>query len=314
MSGPRFDGWIPIRVYWRAGEPIVEWCYLGDAPLADPFLLDTVQKALATPFGSLFRRHSRMADLQRWREISPGVQPSGFIFHSSRCGSTLITQMLAQSPRNLVVSEPEPVSAIAFSHATEEQRVEWLRNAISALAQPRGGQKHLFVKLEPRDVFMLPLFRKAFPEVPWLFLYREPIEVLVSNLERPAAYLTRGIPSAAGVDLTAAREPDEFVAATLGAVLEHATAAFPHPRGMLANYRDLPEALWESIARHFGVRFNAEETATFREAAQFDAKRPGQRFTPDSARKAKGTSPRARALAERWMEPHFARLEALRVS
>jgi hypothetical protein len=314
MSGTRFDGWIPIRVYGRTGEPIVEWCYLGETPLADPFLVASVQRALDTPFGSLFRRHTQMSDLRSWRELSPGVQPSGFIFHSSRCGSTLITRMLAQLRRNIVLSEPEPVSEIVSSHATDEQRVEWLRNIMSALAQPRGGEGSLFVKLEPRDIFMLPLFRQAYPDVPWLFVYREPIELLVSNQLLPAAYLMRGVPSAAGVDLAAAREPDEYMAATLGAVFQHAAAAFPDPRGMLVNYRQLPEALWGGIARHFNLSFGPEEIATFREAARFDAKQPDRLFTADSSRKAAGASPRARALAERWIQPHFARLEAFRVS
>ena len=318
MTGERFDGWIPIRIYWRAGEPIVEWCYLGGTPLADPFLVASIQKTLNTPFGSLFRRHTRMSDLQRWRELSPGLPPAGFIFHSSRCGSTLITRMLAQLSENLVLSEPESVSAIVYSQlraprASPEQRVEWLRNIVSALGQRRGGERRLFVKVEPRDIFMLPLFRVAYPEVPWLFVYRDPIEVLVSNLQQPPAYLAGGLPPAAGVDLSGAREPDEYVAATLGALMERALAAFPDPRGMLVHYRELPDAVWGSVARHFGLTFTPAQIAAFRESARFDAKRPDRPFAPDGERKRAEASPRALALAGRWIEPHFARLEAFRV-
>jgi hypothetical protein len=319
MTGERFDGWVPLRLYWRGGEPIVEWCYLGSAPLSDPFLVETIQKAVDTPFGSLFRRHTRMSALERWRELSPGVPPAGFIFHSSRCGSTLISRMLSQLSENLVLSEPEPVTAIVHSqfrspHASPEQRVEWLRNLMSALGQRRGRERKLFVKLEPHDIFMLPLFRMAYPEVPWLFLYRDPIEVLVSNLRQPPAYLTGGLPPGTGVDLTGVREPDECVAATLGAVMKSAAAASPDPSGMLIHYRDLPDALWGSIARHFGLSFTAAEIAAFRDAAKSDAKRPDRPFVPDGEHKRAEASARTVALAARWIEPHFARLEAFRVS
>jgi hypothetical protein len=318
MTGERFDGWIPLRLYWSGGEPIVEWCYLGSAPLSDPFLVATIHRAVHTPFGSLFRRHTRMSALERWRELSPGVPPAGFIFHSSRCGSTLISRMLAQLSGNLVLSEPEPVTAIVHSkfrapNASQELRVQWLRNIVSALGQRRGHERSLFVKVEPHDLFMLPLFRMAYPEVPWLFVYRDPVEVLVSNLREPPAYLTGGLPPGTGVDLTGVREPDECVAATLGAVMKSAADAFPDSSGMLVHYRELPDALWGSVARHFGLSFTPAEVTVFRESARFDAKRPDRQFVSDGEQKRAEASARTRALAARWIDPHFARLEAFRV-
>jgi hypothetical protein len=320
MSEERYDGWVPFRLYWPGGpEPMVEWCYLGSTAFTDPFLVSTFQNALETPFGTLFRRHTPMSELRRWSEASPGIPPTGFIFHASRCGSTLITQLLAQLPRNLVLSEPEPVDAVVLSQfraplATDEHRIEWLRNMVSALGQRRaGGERNLFVKFEPRDIFALPLVRQAFPEVPWLFLYRDPVETLVSNLRSPPASLMRVIPQA-NVDLRGVGDTEEYLAAMLGAILERAVAAFPDPRIMLVNYRQLPDEIWGSIAGHFGISFTAAEIAQLHEAACFDAKRPGQRFTSDSEGKVREASGRARSLTQRWMQQHFASLEALRVS
>ena len=54
---------------------------------------------------------------------------------------------------------------------------------VSALAQPRRGEQALFVKLDSWHTLALPLFRRAFPSVPWVFLYRDPVEVPVSQLE-----------------------------------------------------------------------------------------------------------------------------------
>ena len=32
----------------------------------------------------------------------------------------------------------------------------------------------------------LPLFRAAFPKTPWIFIYRDPVEVMVSLLRKPS--------------------------------------------------------------------------------------------------------------------------------
>jgi hypothetical protein len=312
VSEVRYDGWIPCRVYWRGLELMVEWCYLGSTGFRKPFFGDTIQAALQTPFGSVFRRHTPISELCRWRKVSPGAEPTGFVLHGGRCGSTLITRMLAQVERNLVLSEPAPLDTILMTNRpgrpiAAEERIEWARAMLSALGQRRSGsERHLFVKLEPRDTFALPVLREAWPGAPWIFVYRDPVEVLVSNLREPAGFLFQ---IAAGPP-----EPDEKAAAVLGAVMERAVSAFPDPMGLPVNYRELPEAVWKRIARHFRVEFTADEIARFREATGVHAKRPHEKFESDGEEKARAASERVRALAERWMAPHFARLERIRLS
>ena len=45
-------------------------------------------------------------------ELPPGVPIAGFIFHMSRCGSTLLSQALAAFESNIVVSEAAPLRSI----------------------------------------------------------------------------------------------------------------------------------------------------------------------------------------------------------
>src|SRR2546430_2644461 len=121
----------------------------------------------------------------------PPVRPSGFIFHMSRCGSTLLTQMLAALAHNIVISEASPIDAVVRApHVrpalSDDQHALWLRWMIGALGQPRSGnERHYFIKLDCWHTLALPLFRRAFPDVPWGFLYRDPVEVLVSQLRMP---------------------------------------------------------------------------------------------------------------------------------
>jgi hypothetical protein len=38
------------------------------------------------------------------------IPPTGFVFHESRCGSTLVANILGADPQNLVFAESQPVS------------------------------------------------------------------------------------------------------------------------------------------------------------------------------------------------------------
>ena len=124
-----------------------------------------------------------LAELQA---ADPGLPPTGFIFHMSRCGSTLVAQLLAALPQNIVISEAGPVDAVLRANwydpnITSAQRIAWLRALLSAYARPRHGEQHFYVKFDSWHTLELPLIQAAFPDVPWIFLYRDPVQVLVSH-------------------------------------------------------------------------------------------------------------------------------------
>lgn len=323
MSGLRFDGWIPYRTFWQGAEPGVEWLYLGAKPFADPFFDETISREALTPFNSLFRFRTPLALLADWHAASPGLPPAGFIFHLSRCGSTLITRMLAALPEYLVLSEPGVLDSMLRAHLTAPaapivQRAAWLQWLLGALAQARTGrERRLFVKLDPRNIAELPLLAHAFPQTPWIFVYRDPVEVLVSNLRSRARFLAPGILPAdfTGLDPSqaAAMEEDEYAARVLGAVAataaRHAAAS---SSALLIEYTQLPAAVEDLIAPHFGLQFTPAQAMQAAEAARADAKHPSRSFSPDSDAKRREASPRVRELAERWIAPHYTRLEELR--
>src|SRR5271166_2775407 len=188
MSAFPFDGWVPIRLHWQGSVPEVEWCYLGPKRFTDPFFETTIHFEAQTPFNSLFRFRTPIAALGEWFDRRRGLKPTGFIFHLSRCGSTLITQLLAASPRSVVLSEPGVLTAALRSPSVpEQQKASWMEWLVSALGQPRAGaEQQLFVKFDPVCIMDFSLLRRVFPGVPWIFVYRDPVEVMVSHLRGPA--------------------------------------------------------------------------------------------------------------------------------
>ncbi len=172
-----FSGWVPLRIYWRDSRPIVDWGHLGTRRFTEPFFTQTIDRCVRHPADLLFRPQTPLEELGDMAGAQAGVRPAGFIFHMSRCGSTLISQMLAASPENVVLSEAAPIDDILRAHfrnpaVTEEQRVQWLQWLVNILAWRRHpAEKHVFIKFDCWHVLFLPLIQRAFPDVPWIFLY-----------------------------------------------------------------------------------------------------------------------------------------------
>lgn len=322
MTALSLEGWVPMRIYWQGAGPLVEWCYLGAARFTHAFFDTTIQHALELPFNSLFRHRTPMEVLGEWHARSPGLNPSGFIFHMSRCGSTLVAQLLASLQNSVVLSEAGPIDAFVRSHlrapdAPASQRIDWLRWVVSALGQRRSGaEQHYFIKLDGLTTAYLAFVREAFPDVPWIFLYRDPVEVMVSNLRSPSAAT---IPGIVGVDVLhlplsqiAVMSMEEYTARVLGVLCDSAGRCLPGELGKPVHYRQLPDAVWEMLPRHFGFQPTAAEVTRMRDIAGSNVKDPQQRFTSDSESKQREASAQVRELAEQWIGPHYRQLETRR--
>lgn len=296
---------------------MVDWCYLGTRRLDEPFFEQTIQQRLWQPFNVLFRHQTPIETLAELQAARPGLEPTGFIFHMSRCGSTLAAQMLTALPQNVVISEAGPIDAVLRDpRVSADQRASWLRGLIGALGQPRNeGERHLFVKFDSWSIFDLPVVRRAFPQTPWIFMYRDPVEVMVSHVKQRGGQMVPGSldPCALGLDLAAIRQMslDEYCARVLATICEAATRYFQPGAARLVHYRELPDALWSSLADFFGVRYTEEEIERLRQAARFDAKNPAQAFTKDSAAKRQLATDEIRRLADQWVRPSYDQLEKL---
>ena len=208
----------------------------------------------------------------------------------SRCGSTLIAQMLAALPQNIVISEAPPIDGILrgrFRGATEEQKIAWLRGMLSALGQRRNGdERQFFVKFDSWHTFNLPLIRRAFPEVPWIFLYRDPLEVMVSQLKQRAMHMVPGLIELGlpGLDLAAAAQmpAEEYCARVLSHICAAALEQL-HSGGRAVNYLELPDAVWTSLREYFNLDCTEEDLDRMRHVTQFDAKNPSLFFAANSA-------------------------------
>lgn len=323
VTGVNIPGkdWLPIGILPSGGEFVVDWAHFAGSPLTAPFFEEALHQARALPLNRLIRYRTPLLKLAATVGEDTPV-PDGFIFHLSRCGSTLVSQMLASDSRHVVVSEASPIDTVvqlvkSYRDVPLAERIALLRAIIGAFGGARTGDaRHFVVKLDSWHTLALPIFRLAFPDTPWVFLYREPVEILVSHV-RMAGIQT--VPGALPHDpygiANATEMPiDEFGARALGrigeAVLDHISLG----GGLLINYADLPGAVEESILPHFGIEPDARLRAAMLEAAGRDAKAPARSFVRDGEAKQRAADANIRALAAAHLDGNYRRLEALRLA
>jgi hypothetical protein len=314
------QGWIPIRVEWRPTGPEVDWCYLGERTFREPFFDHTISAHLRDPYYLTSRKRTSLGELVELARVRPGLPLGGMIFHMSRCGSTLISRILAADPDNLVIAEAPPLDEVlaVSGGSSEDDRVALLRAMVAALGQQRSGrERRYFLKLDSWHIHELPLIRRAFPDVPWIFVYREPVEVIVSHQRLRGMQMAPGQipPARLRLDPSAVGPPynlDLFCARVLGAFCESAAQFVPAYGGLPVNYSQLPDALWTTVLPHFGVRPSPEEREALALELQYHAKYPAHPFQPDAADKLAAASPAQIALADTYVRPAYERLERLR--
>ncbi len=309
-------GWRPAAAWAADGGYVVDWAHLGGRGADGGFYYDEVHRAQARPFNRLFGFRSPLADLAhaRWAE---STSPSGLVFHMTHCGSTLVSRMLAAGEARLALGEPQPLDMAlricAEASLDEPTQLALVRGVVGALCAPRAGETQLFLKLDAWHIGLLPLLRHAFPDTPWVFLYRAPLEVMTPLLETIGLDPGRFPIRALGLDADAASLPEaDYLAAALAAICELALAGHAETGGLLVNYSELPSAAQSRILPHFGVTGSPGDAAAMALAARDNAKAPGLRFAPDSAAKRAAATPEARAAVRGRLEAAYARLEAAR--
>jgi hypothetical protein len=261
------------------------------------------------PFNAIFRRDTALTVFDAL--AAPDVPLAGIIFHMSRCGSTLAARMLSCVPSLRVLSEPQPVDGVIrwLGRGAEYDEVSIARKLRGVVrAFDRGDGRRIVLKVHAWHVLHIPLYVRAFPGVPWAFMFREPRAVLSSQERNTGVELAGAVPAS----LLGIADPEELNAPDYGArvLAAFCDAAARHAadaNALLIDYAELPGATWTRLAPFFGISPTAEELAEMRAAAAVDAKRPRQPFLRESDR----TSEAAARHAARWLDAPYSAIRTL---
>lgn len=120
------------------------------------------------------------------------------VFHESRCGSTLIANMAVAAGTtdasgagaHRVYSEsPPPVAALKhvcgeeYETCSPEVAATVFQDVIYLMSRSDDPhEQRVFFKMQSISSRNIDVFQQAFPKTPWLFVYRDPVQVLMSQL------------------------------------------------------------------------------------------------------------------------------------
>ncbi len=289
------DHWYPTAL---VDEHNCEWMDLQDLPFTDPFFHETLSRAKQKPCKVL----STLSFLSEW--AVPHVPPSAFIFHVSRCGSTLITQLLGLDPLNITLAEVPFLDQLLRAGRS-------IRDALHFYGQRRGGnEKKLFIKTDSWHICFYSQLREWYPEVPFFLLYRSPEEVLHSHQKRRGMQSVPGIvePSILwGEDPPVADNLDAYMAKVLGVYFRRfLDIAASDKNAYLVNYAEGIPQIVEKIAFLTNTEITPTLRARMQERSGYHAKFPDQRFSeiPGDGFPSEMMAP---------LHELYARLEALRL-
>ena len=319
-------GMVPLAIDPETdsgGKGAVLWADIGDHPFREWQYMYTVQAlAQAGKIGEAFTTDFDI--LLDDRITADGIAPSGFMFHISRCGSTLSAKALARSPRHVVINQGGPLQRGFWATITRdwtegaepsEQNLNAFRNLVLAMARRRNAEEaYSFVKFISWNTLYMDFAMQAFPDVPAVFLYRNPVEVIASVLRETSAVLwAKGRRQAGfltGLDWqdTMAMGDVEYLARIFARYLELADEA-----GIASiNYTDINPANFPAMLSR-GLKFDpgADELALMCEQFRFHSKddSDSKTFQDDSAGKRAEISPEDKALVNSLCGPAMALLD-----
>lgn len=186
------SNWIPYKLIEKDNDVYFEWIYLGDIKYADPFFEETISKCKSHAYNTQsFKIVSSVENLIDWSKELISVELKSLVFHVSRCGSTMLSQSLATSSENIMISEAPIIDEILRSDTFNlEKKAALLKAVIALLAQKRfPEQKNVIIKLDAWHIFNADFLRSIFPEIPFALLYRNPVEVLKSHQKRTGMHM-----------------------------------------------------------------------------------------------------------------------------
>lgn len=261
--------------------------------------------------------------------------PNGFVLHESRCGSTLVANSLAamNPEQTRVYSESAPFLAAlticgeGFTRCSIEDTADILKKVVFLMGRTDDHrEKHMFFKIQSAGTKFISVLKVAFPETPWIFVYRDPVEVMMSHLgipdiekanclrskHHPAPDFLQMI-SAKGVSLSSLSY-EEFCAVHLATLCQKALDEFhATTNGELVNYVDLPNALIDYvIPDHFKVPVSPIEAENIHVVSSTYSKGSHNRqkeWKDDSEKKKIRASDAVVEASQKWLGEIYAQLE-----
>lgn len=283
--------WLPYRYDSRTRT--LYWCLPNGHP-TEPFHDEHISHCRQRVIlNQLVQPKTSLASLQLWRVPAEGLMPpAGFIFHLSRCGSTLLTGCLSELSNACVLSESQLLTEILLDKTlNNEDKVRFLPRLIHLQGCLYPGRDKIVVKWNAWDSFNWPLLYALYPKVPAVFVVRNPLEILASHQSLAGRHMS-GDPSLTRLHAVFSRSTHEqgvldFRTNVLKRLMETMLNAIfsTNEKIMLVDYSQLTETKIFTLASFCGLSVNEQGNFNVRARMRFHSKDRQRLFQSDSKQK-----------------------------
>ena len=283
--------WIPFRLDFHEKELYCRWIYIGDKKFTEPFFHETTgQCRIFDENQKSFHAVSTLDGIIDFSKNIPSLVPTAFIFHVSRCGSTLLAQLLSLDEQNIVLAEPpifdEVLREITFKkpEISDEKIDESLKAIVKFLGQKRtGNEQNFFIKLDSWHIFHYEKLRKLYPETPFIFSFRRPDEVIRSQVREAGMHAAPGViqPELFGFTLEEILQVERpvYVAKVLEKYFERYVEIIETDKNVLfVNYAEGILTSLDKIEHFLKLKIEPYVKQKMVERTQFHSKRPNTFF------------------------------------
>lgn len=291
MRDSPLKNWIPYKLINENGQQLSQWLHTFAESYSEPFFDDTILKCkrLNKAKSSLISV-SNLSIFNEWVSQLDIIDPTAFIFHLSRCGSTLVSQLLAASAENIVLSEvPFFDSLLRLPYQDNNfNSVDvsgLLADAIKFYGQRRTGlEERLFIKTDCWHIFFFQQLRQLYPDVPFILMYRSPDEVFSSHKKSRGMQAVPGLiePEIFGFDPAAIvhHDLDAYLSAVLESILGKYNEVIETDHlSLLINYKEGPIPIIRKIASFINMDINPQALSGMQERSLYHSKKPGEVFS-----------------------------------
>jgi hypothetical protein len=351
---------------------VINWNLQADDPSKVPMFKDLEEQSMlcdSTMYSvDLWDISRKAADFDNRNQTfaatvpRPGqgpVKPTAVVFHETRCGSTLIANVLAafNPERSRVYSEsPPPVAALSACDKAGRTCDDGAQEALiqdvfymMGRALEHNMRKFVFYKIQSVGVKYIEAFTRAMPDTPWVFAYRDSIEVMMSHFKnyqqgnplskhftavclrnygagiKQPPLLTEIVKSVGRT--VASLSPEEYCAAHLATLSESAIREYErtydarkttHQHRWFVNYKELPFKIWETILPELVGPMRENQIDHMHHISKSYSKGRGPKadmhFHEDATVKQSRAPASVKEAVKLFLDPSYAKMEAIRMS
>lgn len=242
-----------------------------------PFLEEDISQSRQNLLAQFIQPYSEMETLLPQREKIPPSRPVLFIFHWSRCGSTLLSGSFMLQPECKVLSESMLASDLLADPHWASQQEEVLDLAIRLQGRFRHEEEKLVVKCNAWDLQYWKVWLKVFPSAQIVCLIREPKDILASHHHLAGRHMVKQTP-AIWSDTWRYSSILEYQVQVIALMASYMMELLKERKSAVFSYEQLRDCSPVKIARLAGINLTAQQTACWLDHRRFDAKQQGVPF------------------------------------